>query len=349
MAQNSLIRLPGLVDMHVHFRDPGQTHKEDFLSGTTSALAGGYTDVFDMPNNQEPVLSLAVLKTKIAEARRKVVCNVGFHFGSLGDNLDEFARVQPLVHGLKLYLNATTGNYLLDPDYLLKIFQAWHSPKPILLHAEADVITTALKITAQTNQSTHVCHVSSRQELEPILQAKRAGLPVTCGVTPHHLFLTKKDEKSLGVFATMKPSLKSQKDQDFLWDNLDQVDVIESDHAPHTIAEKNEGAFGVPGLETTLALLLQAEQEGRLRREDILAKCAENPRKILGLIEDKQTFIEVEPGAYQIRNEDLKTKCGWTPFAGRTGWGRVKRVTIKDKVVFENGELLAKPGSGHII
>ena len=345
----SSFTLPGLVDLHVHLRDPGQTHKEDFLSGTSAALAGGYTDIFDMPNNQEPIVSESALKAKIASAKEQIVCDVGFHFGSLGDNLDEFAKVNDRVSGLKLYLNVTTGNYLLSPEFLTKIFKAWDSPKPILVHAEADVIETVLKVTAETGQKTHICHVSCRAELEPIIRAKQAGLPVTCGVTPHHLFLSEQDEARLGNYGRMKPALKPQSDLDYLWDNLDQVDVIESDHAPHTHAEKDEGAFGVPGLETTLPLLLQAEREGRLSRADIIAKCADNPRRILGLKADPTTSVEVEPVEFEITNDNLQTKCGWTPFAGMTGFGRVKTVTLRGEVVYRDGKVLAKPGSGRLV
>jgi len=341
--------LPGLVDIHVHLRDPGQTHKEDFLTGTSAALAGGFTDIFDMPNNLEPITSEERLDAKITSAKQQIVCDLGFHFGSLGDNLDVFKKVQDRVSGLKLYLNVTTGNFLISPEYLTKIFKAWDSPKPILVHAEADVIETVLKVTAETGQKTHVAHVSCRAELEPIIKAKGAGLPVTCGVTPHHLFLNEKDEERLGNYGRMKPALKPQSDLDYLWDNLDQMDVIESDHAPHTHAEKDDGAFGVPGLETTLPLLLQAEREGRLSRDDIIAKCADNPRKILSLKADPTTFVEVDPIEFEISNDNLQTKCGWTPFAGQTGFGKVKSVTLHGKVVYKDGVVIAKPGSGRLI
>src|SRR3989344_4242333 len=138
-------RLPGLVDLHVHLRDPGQTHKEDFYTGTSAALAGGYVAIFDMPNNATPITTLETLEEKIQSAKNKIVCDAGFHFGSLGDYLDEFDKVKGKVFGLKLYLNVTTGNYLLEPDNLVKIYQAWPKSKPILLHAEADIIDTVLE------------------------------------------------------------------------------------------------------------------------------------------------------------------------------------------------------------
>src|SRR5476649_1575542 len=126
-SQPHLIRLPGLIDIHVHLRDPGQTHKEDFLSGSSAALAGGFTRVFDMPNNATPITSPESLDEKITTARQKVVCDMGFYYGSLGDNLESFKDVMDRVRGLKLYLNVTTGGYKIDTDYLTKIYTAWHS------------------------------------------------------------------------------------------------------------------------------------------------------------------------------------------------------------------------------
>ncbi len=345
---NTLIQLPGLVDIHVHLRAPWQTHKEDFLTGTSAALAGGFTRVFDMPNNATAVTTEAILEEKLVAARRDAVSDVGFYFGSLGDNLDEFPKVMDRVRGLKLYLNVTTGGYKIDTDYLMKIFKAWRSDKPILLHAEADVIKIALDVVRETGQKTHVCHVSNRAELEPILAAKREGLDVTCGSTPHHLFLTDEDARRLGNFGQVKPELKPQADVDYLWEHFAEIDVVESDHAPHTVAEKKEGTFGFPGLETTLPLLMQAEREGRLTREDLLDKLDAAPRRILGLAEEPDTFVEVEPVEFEISDKGLHTRAAWTPFVGRKGFGRVKRVTLRGTVVYEDGKVLAAPGSGRI-
>ncbi|MDF2460903.1 MAG: pyrC [Candidatus Saccharibacteria bacterium] len=345
---NNPITLPGLIDVHVHLRDPGQTHKEDFLTGTSAALAGGYTAVFDMPNNAEAVVSEKVLEAKLASARKQIVSDLGVYFGSLGENLDEFDRVRERVRGLKLYLNVTTGGYKIDTDYLMRIFTAWKCDKPVLLHAEADVIKTALEVTAKTGQKTHVCHVSCREELEPILEAKKSGLPVTCGVCPHHLFLNEGDVERLGNFGRMKPELKPVKDVDYLWSELDKVDVIESDHAPHTVEEKQSGTFGVPGLETTLGLMLWAERDGRLGREKLIDLLSEGPRRVLGL-EKQDATVEVEPVEFKFSNEGLKTKCGWTPFEGMPGYGRVKRVVMRGETVYEDGEVLAKPGSGQLL
>lgn len=346
-----IIKLPGLIDPHVHLRDPGQTHKEDFLSGTSAALAGGYTTVLDMPNNVEPITTLERLEAKIDSARRQAVSDIGFHFGTLGDNFAEFPRVIDKVKGLKIYLNVTTGNFIIDKDKLVDIYKAWPSDKPILLHAEDDVSELVGSTLRAVPKATHICHVSSRAELEFVIQAKDAGLPVTCGVTPHHLFLSDKDADRLGAFGHMKPFLKPKADQDFLWQNLDYVDVIESDHAPHTKAEKDSAnpPFGVPGLETTLPLMLTAEAEGRLTRAQLLDRLYVNPARIFDIKPDNTTHIEVDMSEYEIKDEGLLTKAGWTPFAGRRVIGRVTCVILRGEAVYQNGKVLAKPGSGRIL
>lgn len=347
-----MITLPGLIDPHVHLRDPGQTSKEDFYTGTSAALAGGFTTIIDMPNNSDPITTEGKLLAKQKIAQEKIVCDVGFHFGSLGDNLDEFPQVQDKILGLKIYLNQTTGGFMVTPDVFLKIAGVWPTEKPILVHAESDVLQQILLIGSQTSQQVHVCHVSSRVELEIIINAKKEGHKVTCGVTPHHLFLTETDNNKLGAFGKMKPALKSQKDVDFLWENLDQIDIIESDHAPHTLEEKQSDnpPFGVPNLETTLPLLLTAVSEGKLTIDDIKRLCHDNPAKIFNVTQDPETIIEVdEKEEWTIENDKLFTKCKWSPFNGWKVKGKVKKVVIRGKTAFENDKVLTTPGSGKII
>lgn len=347
-----MIKLPGLIDPHVHLRDPGQTDKEDFYTGTAAALAGGYTTVIDMPNNTTPVTTLERLEEKQKIAAGKTVCNIGFHFGSLGDNLDEFEKVKDKVLGLKLYLNQTTGNYLLDKHHLGAIFKAWPAELPILVHAEDKTFDDVLEVLRKHPRKLHLCHMSTKYELEGVMEAKDEGLPVSCGVTPHHLFLTDENERALGPFGMMRPPLRSRGDVDFLWKHIDAVDLIESDHAPHTLEEKQSGKppNGVTGLETSLPLLLTAASEGRLSVDDIIRLCHKGPAKIFRIKTDAETYTEVDPDAeYEIRNEDLKTKCKWTPFNGWKAKGKILRVFLKGQKVFEDGEVLATPGSGHII
>jgi dihydroorotase-like cyclic amidohydrolase len=344
-----MIRLPGLIDVHVHLRDPGQTDKEDITSGTSAALAGGFTTVIDMPNNSQPITTLERLTEKRKIASKKTVSNIGFHYGSLGDNLDTFAQAAASSVGLKLYLNNTTGGYLLDAKHLRQIYAAWPKESVVLLHVEEDVIDIAIESLQGLDRPVHVCHMPSKAILEKIIIAKRAGLPVTCGVCPHHLFLTTDDLDKLGVYGDMLPSLKSKEDQAYLWEHLDDIDIFESDHAPHTKAEKEAGAHGVPGLETTLPLLLTAEKQGKITRKQIIDKCFTAPARIFNIPTDDDTYIEVDLDEYVIKNEELLTKCGWSPFAGQTVNGKVKRVYIRGELVFEHGSVITQPGSGRVL
>ncbi len=346
-----MIKLPGLIDIHVHLRDPGQTEKEDFFTGSLAALAGGFTTIIDMPNNKKPIVNLKTLKEKMNIAQKKVVSDIGFYAGSLGEDLDELMKMEPYVLGLKLYLNFTTGNYLINLDKLKLIFQAWKSEKPILLHAEEDILESVLILAKKYQKNVHVCHVSSIKEFKIIEKAKKDRINVTFGVTPHHLFLTTNHVKKLGAFALMKPIIKPGF-VEFIWKNLDQVDLIESDHAPHTIKEKQSlnPPFGVPNLDTTLPLLLTAVYQSKLTLERLKELCYDNPKKILNIKTDENNYVEIDENKeYIISNKNLKTKCQWSPFAGFKIRGKIKKVILRGKTVFENDQLKVNPGYGQII
>ncbi len=349
---SKIIKLPGLIDPHVHLRDPGQTHKEDFYTGTSAALAGGYTTVLDMPNNLVPITTLERLENKIRTAKKKIVCDVGFYFGTDGKNLKEFAKVKKISKGLKVFLNISTGNLKVGIDEYERICSDWIKRLPILLHVEGNIVKEALKIAAKYNLGIYVCHISSKQELQQVIDAKKIGLKVSCGVTPHHLFLTDKDMKRLGPFGIMKPMLKRQEDIDFFWENLKFIDVVESDHAPHTVEEKqsNDPPFGVPGLETTLPLLLTAVEQGKITIQQIVEKCYENPKRIFKVPTDESSYSEVDlDEEYIIDNKKLKTKCKWSPFHGWKVKGKVKKVFIRGRKVFEAEKVLVKPGFGRVL
>lgn len=354
---NILLRnmlLPGLIDIHVHLRSPGQTHKEDFITGTKAALAGGFTTILDMPNNIVPITLKRLLDEKINLAKKNILCDVGFYFGSQGENVGEFEKVKNEVFGIKLYLNKTTGNFLINTSSLGKIFETW--PKncgPILVHAEDNTIEEVLKHAAKTEKPTHFCHISLASDLIQISNAKKRGLPITCGVTPHHLFLNSEDAKKLKSFGRMKPDLKKADDVSYLWEHLHEIDVIESDHAPHTKEEKekpiNTSPYGIPELESTLPLLLTACHKKMLKMDDIIRLCYENPKKIFH-IPNQNSSIEVNlEEKYILEESNLFTKCAWSPFSGWQMQGKVKKVTIRGNTVYENGKILARPGSGQII
>lgn len=348
----SKIILPGLIDPHVHLRDPGQTQKEDFQTGTMAAISGGFTTVIDMPNNLRLVDTEQLLNEKIKIAKKKIVCDLGFHFGSLGDNLDELKKVQDKVIGLKLYLSQTTGGYVIPKEKIERTFKAWGKRKVILVHAEDEMLPFVIKLIRKTGNRVHVCHVGKKEELGKIIKAKLEGLPITCGVTPHYLFLNEHDVRRLGSFGKMKPPLGTKADQNFIWKNLKYIDLIESDHAPHTIEEKKSEnpPFGVPGLETTLPLLLNAVNDKRLNLEEVIRLCYKDPKRIFKLNVHPGNKIEIELNkSYIIDNKSLFTKSGWSPFNGFRTKGKIERVFLRGKKVFENGQILAEPGSGHLL
>lgn len=346
----NLLRLPGLIDIHVHLRDPGETHKEDFFTGTSAALAGGITTVFDMPNNREPIFSVEKLLEKKEIAAQKAVCDWGLYFGTDGKNTAEFEQAASQVIGLKLYLNATTGNLSIEDESLIeKIFQTWPAAKPIVVHTEGERIDLVIRLAQLNGRRLHITHVHEKQILEKIIEAKRSGVLLTCDVTPHHLFLTSDSAAALQGFAIVKPPIRSKEDCEFLWHHLDDIDCIATDHAPHTKEEKSSAnpPSGVPGLETMLPLLLTAVSEKKMTIEDIIHKLHDNPMRIFGISDQQDTYVEVDPDEqFIITESQIKTKCGWSPFASRKVKGRVKRVILRGTKVFENGNILTSPGSG---
>jgi carbamoyl-phosphate synthase/aspartate carbamoyltransferase/dihydroorotase len=344
----SLQKFPGLIDVHVHLRDPGATQKEDFLTGTRAAIAGGFTRVLDMPNNPTPTVTLERLDEKIMLAKQKAVCDIGFHYGTDGNNLSTFtkAAAYPQVFGLKIYCNHTTGTLLIDDKAKVEtVFQAWEFDKPILVHAEGEQLAYAIFLTKKYNRRLHVCHITQETEVTMVADAKNNGILVTAGVTPHHLFLTQNDVVKLGSFGIMKPPIGTQQDQDALWEGVTSgvIDVVESDHAPHTKEEKAKTPppFGVPGLETTLGLLLLAAQEKRLPQELVPALLYDRPRKIFSIPEQQHTYIELDTKEpYPVGEDTFQTKCNWSPFTNLTLYGKVWTVVYKGKTLLAQGKFV---------
>ncbi len=255
-----MLKLPGLIDVHTHLRTPGGEHKEDFTSGTAAALAGGITLILAMPNTNPPLAALPVLEAARQQAQRSIYCDVGLFAGASPTQTDELPRLASQAAALKIYLNETFGLLRVeDLPTLLACCQHWPPTKIIALHAEGPNVAVGIGLAATFQRPVHFCHISRKEEIKLIAAAKRQGLPVTCEVTPHHLFLTQADVPRLGPLADMRPKLAEQADQDALWDHLDStIDCIATDHAPHTLAEKAASTPppGVPGLETSLPLML---------------------------------------------------------------------------------------------
>lgn len=354
-----MIKLPGLIDTHVHLREPGATQKEDFETGTKAAIAGGYTTILDMPNNpNEPTNTLKALNKKILLTRTsgamhiRLFCDVGFNFGASQVGVADFPKVSKKTFGLKIYMNHTTGTLLIEDQKLLeKIFSIWPKEKIIMVHAEAKTLENAVSLAKKFQRKLHVCHLSLKSQIELVKKNKLAGFPITCEVSAHHLFLTEKDVKKLGPFGMMKPPLASISDQKALWDNIDFIDTIASDHAPHTKEEKSQTPTpnGIPGLETTLPLLLTAVSQKRLTLGKLIDMTSVKPRLIFNIPQQEDTYIEVdEKKSFTISDKNLFTKCGWTPFAGMKVKGRVMKVVLRGKTIFKSGKFIGAP-TGKVI
>lgn len=343
------LSLPGLIDIHVHLRDPGGTHKEDFSSGTAAALAGGFVAVVDMPNNTPPVVDRQTLDHKIGIASRKARCDFGIYMGASPDNASE-PVLDPHVVGLKMYLDETYGPLrVASLPALMAHFRSWPSERPIAAHAEGLSTAVAIGLAQLYDKRLHICHVSRKAEIELVRQAKEQGARISCEVAPHHLFLTEEDARALGNLALMKPPLGTREDTEALWTNLDVVDAVASDHAPHTLAEKRSQTppAGVPGLETTLPLLLDAASQGRLPLEKVVRLLHDGPARILGVRPPEDALVEVDLDAsWSVRGAELFTKCGWTPFEGKRIRGRVLTVRLRGAVAYQDGKVLAAPGTG---
>jgi carbamoyl-phosphate synthase/aspartate carbamoyltransferase/dihydroorotase len=346
-----LLTLPGLIDPHVHMREPGQTHKEDWQSGTAAALAGGFTCVLAMPNTDPPLTDPEGYDLAEGAAHKKALCDYGLFVGAGNKNAEDAARLAPKTVGLKMYLGRTYGPLRLTGDAAVSGHMAhWPAEKPIVVHAGGRKTSLAIQLAARAGRSLHVAHVSRKSEILLIKSAKEKGIAVTCEVTPHHLFLTKDDIPRIGAGrAEVRPKLAAKADQAALWKNLAVIDCFATDHAPHTAAEKDgkKPPPGFPGLETALPLLLSAVHKGRLTVEDLLKRMHDNPRRIFRLPEQLSTMIQVDVDArWTVRGEYLKSRCAWTPFEGMTVRGKVIQVDLRGVTVYQAPDILVRPGFG---
>jgi carbamoyl-phosphate synthase/aspartate carbamoyltransferase/dihydroorotase len=353
-AEEIMITIPGLIDPHVHMREPGDTQKEDWTTGTAAALAGGYTCVLAMPNTKPPLVDADGMEDISILAHEKALCDFGLFVGAGADNASSAAALAPKSAGLKMYLDQTFGPLRLDDLAAVSAHMAgWPAEKPIVVHAEGRSIALAILLASLHGKKLHLAHVSRADEIALVRLAKEKGLAVTCEVTPHHLFLSQEDIPRIGeARSEVRPRLASKADQQALWDNLAVVDCIATDHAPHTVAEKDgeNPPPGFPGLETALALMLGAVKENRLTMEDALNRMYNNPRRIFGIPEQCETFVTLDPDAqWTIRGGYLQTRCAWSPFEGMQVRGRVVEVTLRGKKVYAAPNVLAKPGTGRNI
>ena len=295
-----------------------------------------------MPNTNPSCTNREVYNLVDKLARQKSVCDYMIFMGADGENYKDLDKMNSKVCAIKFYLNETFSNLKINDISVLRQYFI-HCPDNMLMcfHAEVEMVGVVLYLASIYKKRVHICHISRKEEVEMIRDAKENGLDVTCEVTPHHLFVDDEMVENLPEsFRTVKPNLNREIDRKALWDNMDMIDCFATDHAPHLKEEKKTcGCPGFTGLETALPLLLNAVNQGRLTIDDIVNKYHHNPKRILGLNENygSESYIEVNlDREIVIRDEDLVTKAGWTPFNGLKLKGSLERFVFRSECVYNN-------------
>ena len=357
--------LPGAIDPHVHFRDPGNTEKEDLESGSRAASAGGITSFLDMPNTSPNAINRSAIEAKIASAAKKSVTHHGFFIGATNSNISDLQSVEGMdgVCGIKIFMGSSTGDLLVhEQKHLENIFAntggiiATHAEdeerlqsripkfehrKDIAAHAECRDVECALIATKRAaalandhDHRLHIVHLTSGKEADWL--ASNKGYLITTEVCTQHLTFNQDDVEKLGSRALMNPPIRYTEDRDKLWKRLKDgtIDCVVTDHAPHTLQAKSVGfpnaPAGMPGVETSLPLMLTHSVEGKCSVSDIVKWMCAGPAKVYG-IKNKGSLVEGFDGDLTlvdlennrvIQDSDTWTKVGWTPYAGMelTGW-----------------------------
>lgn len=377
--------IPGAIDDQVHFREPGLTHKGDIASESRAAVAGGITSFIEMPNTNPQSTTIELLEEKFKIASEKSVANYSFMFGGTNDNLEEILKVNPkTVAGLKLFLGSSTGNMLVDNEEVLeKIFAS--TPLLIAVHCEDEETiknnlakykeeygddipmkfhhlirseeacyissSKAIELAKKTGARLHVFHLSTAKEMKlftnkiPLEEKK-----ITAEACIHHLWFTNQDYDKKGTLIKWNPAVKTQADKDALWEALldDRIDVIATDHAPHTLEEKKNpytsAPSGGPLVQHAVVAMFEAFHQGKISVEKIVEKMAHNPAKIFKI--EKRGFIKegyyadlaiVNAGLpWSVKKENILYKCGWSPFEGFTFKSRITHTFVNGELVYNN-------------
>lgn len=374
-AEGNLTILPAAIDPHVHFRVPGAEHKENWKTGASAAISGGVSTVFDMPNNTPPCTTYENLmaKKKLIEAQLHDVgipLRYYLYLGATQNNIPEILKAKNEIIGVKIFMGSSTGDLLVTDDQALdRVFQLCaQQDLMVSVHAEDDAIIQenlkkhinatdpalhsvirdpkaaiaatkrAIGFAEKYNTRLTILHVSTAEEVELIRDAKKESLLVYGEVTPHHLFLNETDYKQWGTLVQMNPPLRTAKDQQALWKGIadDTIEMIGSDHAPHTLEEKakpfGKTPSGIPGVETTMPLLFDAHSKGLISLKKIVDLTRKNIETIFNLPHQDDVMLVNLDQMHTIEKEKLKTKCGWSPFVGRTLKGKIIYTIVKGKV-----------------
>ncbi|EGV42156.1 dihydroorotase [Bizionia argentinensis JUB59] len=383
--------LPGVIDDQVHFREPGLTHKGDIASESKAAIAGGITSFIEMPNTNPQTTTIEKLEEKFAIAAETSYANYSFMFGGTNDNLDEILKVNPKeVAGLKLFLGSSTGNMLVDdPAVLEKIFSSTDmvisvhcededtikanletytelygadipmSLHPVIRSEEACYLSSskAVQLAKKTGARLHVFHVSTAKETTlfsnkiPLKDKK-----ITAEVCVHHLWFSDEDYEKKGTHIKWNPAVKTAKDRDGLWKALldDRIDVIATDHAPHTLDEKNnvytKAPSGGPLVQHALVAMLETHHQGKISIPKLVEKMCHNPAILFRV--EKRGYIKEGYFAdlvivdinnpWTVKKENILCKSGWSPFEGATFKSRVTHTILNGRLVFEQNKFSAE-------
>ena len=386
--------IPGMIDDQVHFREPGLTHKATIKTESRAAVAGGITSFIEMPNTVPQATTIDLLEEKFAIAAKDAHANYSFMFGGTNDNLSEILKVDKTkVAGLKLFLGSSTGNMLVDnPKVLEEIFSKtdllisthcedeatikknleqaiaiYGDDIPMEKHPEirseqACYISSsqAIALAKKTGARLHVFHLSTAKETK-LFDKKKAlkDKKITAEVCVHHLWFTSEDYASKGSKIKWNPAVKTKKDREGLWKALNEgrIDVIATDHAPHTLEEKNnvytKAPSGGPLVQHALEALFEMHRKGYITVEKLVEKIAHNPAilfeiKDRGYIREgyKADLVLINPNApWTVTKENIAYKCGWSPFEGTTFRARVTHTFVNGHLAYENGKI-AKATNG---
>lgn len=379
--------IPGAIDTQVHFREPGLTHKEDIESGSRSALLGGVTTFFEMPNTNPATTTVESIREKVEIAKAKSYTNFAFYMGATAENLHDLRQAHEVEGccGIKIFLGSSTGDLLLhDEEPLREIFR--HTQGVIAVHSEDEAIlnrrreiqqkatsahahpewrnpesamSSTERIVQMAREETkevrlHVLHISTAEEMEFLKNQKDV---CTVEVTPQHLTLVAPEcYDELGTYAQMNPPIREARHREALWKGLENgtVDVIGSDHAPHTKEEKEKGypksPSGMPGVQTILPIMLDHVLNGKLKLEKLVEMMCHWPAKRynlekLGYIKTGYradlTFLKLNE-SFEIRHEQMASKCGWTPYHGKKLMGEVKSAMIAGEFVMRDQQILRR-------
>jgi dihydroorotase len=373
--------LPGVIDTQVHFREPGLEHKEDLESGSRAAVLGGVTAVFEMPNTKPNTDSVDLVLDKLVRARHRMWCDHAFYVGATGENAEELGALEriPGTAGVKVFMGASTGSLLVAEDAPLARVLA-HGHRRVAIHAEDEprmlarqgyrvpgdpsshpvwrdddsaLIATQriVKLARAARRKIHVLHITTPQELAFLAQNKDIA---TCEVTPQHLTMAGEDVyPRLGTYAQMNPPIRSGAHRDGLWHWLAQgvPDVIGSDHAPHTIAEKAkpypDSPSGMPGVQTLVPLMLDHVAAGRMTLARFIDMTSAGPQRLFGLVGKGRIaagydadFTIVDLKARWTMTEDwMASRCGWSPFSGMEVIGKPVGTIVRGNRVMWEGAL----------